>query len=299
MEKGAFDMVILNSIVQYFPDVDYLGQVLKGALRVLRPGGCLFLGDIRSHSLLETFHVAAELLRRTGSGKENLSQFEKSVQKNMAAETELTVAPEFFSSFARQTEGIEECRIFPKRGQFTNELNQFRYQVVLTTKKVATKTVASWQNWKQDNYSLEKLRLQLESESCEMIAFEHVPNARIADAVGALAIGEQLEWSGDEMVSSLESRQDQVEHRNEISLSQLEDLAGEFGWRFNVSWARHEKDGHWMWSFPVMKCPSNFDPKIPKADRLRRWPINPPGPAGRPYIQRSFRAFLATSFPNT
>ena len=32
----------------------------------------------------------------------------------MAAETELMVAPEFFSSFAKQTEGIEERRIFQK-----------------------------------------------------------------------------------------------------------------------------------------------------------------------------------------
>ena len=109
-----------------------------------------------------------------------------------------------------------------------------------------------------------------------MIALEDVPNARIADAVGSLAMGEQLEWSGNEMVSSLESRQAQVEHRKEISLSQLEDLAGEFGWRLNVSWARHEKDGALDVVFPVMKCPSNFDPKIPKVDRLRRWPINPP-----------------------
>ncbi len=297
MEKGAFDMVILNSIVQYFPDVDYLGQVLKGALRVLRPGGCLFLGDIRSHSLLETFHVAAELLRRNGSGEENLSQFEKSVRKNMAAETELMVAPEFFSSFARQTEGIEECRIFPKRGQFTNELNQFRYQVVLTTRKVDTRTVANWQNWKQDNYSLEKLRLQLESESCEMIALEDVPNARIADAVGSLAMGEQLEWSGNEMVSSLESRQDQVEHRNEISLSQLEDLAGEFGWRLNVSWARHEKDGALDVVFSRHEMPIEFRSKDSEGRPLTEM-ANQPSRSSRTSLHpEELSSFLSDELP--
>ena len=36
---GAFDVVVLNSVVQYFPDVDYLVRVLEGALRAVRPGG--------------------------------------------------------------------------------------------------------------------------------------------------------------------------------------------------------------------------------------------------------------------
>ena len=33
LEPGSFDLVVLNSVIQYFPDVDYLRRVLQGAVR--------------------------------------------------------------------------------------------------------------------------------------------------------------------------------------------------------------------------------------------------------------------------
>ena len=47
-----FDMVVLNSVAQYFPSMHYLLRVLDGALALLEPGGALFLGDVRSLPLL-------------------------------------------------------------------------------------------------------------------------------------------------------------------------------------------------------------------------------------------------------
>ncbi|MFL0578640.1 class I SAM-dependent methyltransferase [Dietzia sp. 179-F 9C3 NHS] len=41
------DLIILNSVVHYFPDRDYLGEVLANLLDLLAPGGVLFLGDLR------------------------------------------------------------------------------------------------------------------------------------------------------------------------------------------------------------------------------------------------------------
>src|SRR5206468_1811640 len=57
----AFDVVILNSVVQYFPSVDYLVRVLEGAAKVVRPGGSVFLGDLRSLRLLDAFHTSVQL----------------------------------------------------------------------------------------------------------------------------------------------------------------------------------------------------------------------------------------------
>ncbi|QGW24111.1 MULTISPECIES: bifunctional 2-polyprenyl-6-hydroxyphenol methylase/3-demethylubiquinol 3-O-methyltransferase UbiG [unclassified Dietzia] len=41
------DLILLNSVVHYFPDMDYLEVVLTGLLDLLAPGGVLFLGDLR------------------------------------------------------------------------------------------------------------------------------------------------------------------------------------------------------------------------------------------------------------
>ena len=59
--EGWFDLVVINSVVQYFPGVDYLLRVLDGATAALAPGGTLFVGDVRSLPLLEAFHASVEL----------------------------------------------------------------------------------------------------------------------------------------------------------------------------------------------------------------------------------------------
>ena len=61
LEPGSFDAVVLNSVVQYFPSADHLVKVLEGAAKVVRPGGAIFVGDVRSLPLLEAFDTSIEL----------------------------------------------------------------------------------------------------------------------------------------------------------------------------------------------------------------------------------------------
>ncbi|WP_442873231.1 class I SAM-dependent methyltransferase [Dolichospermum flos-aquae] len=46
--QGVFDTVVVNSVVQYFPSVDYLLQVLEGAMTAIASQGKIFVGDVRS-----------------------------------------------------------------------------------------------------------------------------------------------------------------------------------------------------------------------------------------------------------
>ena len=39
LEPGAFDAVVLNSVVQYFPNADYLLRVVDGGIGAVGPGG--------------------------------------------------------------------------------------------------------------------------------------------------------------------------------------------------------------------------------------------------------------------
>ncbi len=58
---GVFDTVVLNSVVQYFPNAGYLIDVIGTALRLLRPGGALFLGDVRNLALLREFATGVQI----------------------------------------------------------------------------------------------------------------------------------------------------------------------------------------------------------------------------------------------
>ncbi len=57
----GFDTVVVNSVLQYFPNIEYLLQVIEAAARVVRPGGRIFLGDVRNFRLLAAFHASVQL----------------------------------------------------------------------------------------------------------------------------------------------------------------------------------------------------------------------------------------------
>src|SRR5262249_31386237 len=50
LPRGYFDTIILNSVVQYFPNTGYLAVVIDNAMDLLAPGGALFIGDVRNHT---------------------------------------------------------------------------------------------------------------------------------------------------------------------------------------------------------------------------------------------------------
>src|SRR6202035_4376378 len=86
IEAGDYDVIVLNSVVQYFPGVDYLMQVVENAIQLVAPRGHIFLGDIRSLPLLEVFHTAVQLRQAVGSlSRKELRQL---VQTYVAQEKE-------------------------------------------------------------------------------------------------------------------------------------------------------------------------------------------------------------------
>ena len=95
---AEFDLVVVNSVAQYFPDVDYLLRVLEGAAAALRPGGRIFVGDVRSLPLAGAFHASVELAR----APEGLpaEQLRARVRRGMAEEQELLLDPALFEARA-------------------------------------------------------------------------------------------------------------------------------------------------------------------------------------------------------
>ena len=97
---GHFDCVILNSIVQYFPDVDYLMEVLAGAVRSLRPGGAIYVGDVRNLNLLPAYHAAVQLYQADDNLP--LAQLQAQIQQHLREEEELLIAPDFFHALPQR-----------------------------------------------------------------------------------------------------------------------------------------------------------------------------------------------------
>src|SRR6185295_18095967 len=99
LEELGFDVVVLNSVVQYFPDFQYLVTVLERAVAATRPGGVVVIGDVRNLALLAAFHFEMALF--LGGGDASASTL-RCAERLARAEHELVIDPEFFHSFAER-----------------------------------------------------------------------------------------------------------------------------------------------------------------------------------------------------
>src|SRR5207237_10368940 len=91
LDAEAFDVVILNSVVQYFPSIDYLLRVMEEAVKVVEPGGFIFVGDVRSLPLLEALHTSVQMHQAPPSLSK--TQLQQHVQTHMDEEEQLVIDP--------------------------------------------------------------------------------------------------------------------------------------------------------------------------------------------------------------
>ncbi|HJP93409.1 MAG TPA: amino acid adenylation domain-containing protein [Pyrinomonadaceae bacterium] len=186
IEESAFDVVILNSVVQYFPTIDYLLKVLEGAIKAVRPGGSIFIGDVRNLQLLEAFHASVQLHNAPSSLAVN--DLRQRVQKHVQDEKELVIDPNFFRQLPRRFPEITGVRVQVKRGQYLNELTRFRYDVILQTEVRGSEPRRLIEcDWQQESGGVETFRQFITNNSAaDILSIKNVPNARVAEAVTAI-----------------------------------------------------------------------------------------------------------------
>jgi amino acid adenylation domain-containing protein len=185
--NAKFDTVVINSVAQYFPSLDYFMEVVKGAVRAVEPEGSVFIGDLRSYSLLEMFHTSVQMFQATDS--DSRTQTWRRVEKKMGQESELVIAPEVFHALRRQLPQIAGIEIQLKRGQVHNELTRFRYDVVLRVSQSTQPAVpCPWLDWRKDGFSVGLVRETLAKTEPALLGLKGVPNARLHDDVAAKSL---------------------------------------------------------------------------------------------------------------
>ncbi|HEX2092823.1 MAG TPA: methyltransferase, partial [Longimicrobiaceae bacterium] len=181
---AGYDTVVLNSVAQYFPGVDYLLRVLEGAAAALRPGGRIFVGDVRSLPLLAAFHASVELAR----APEELpaERLRERVRRGMAEEQELVVEPSLFEALRTRLPRLGRVELQAKRGGYDNEVSRFRYDVVLhldVDPAAAGEPVV--RRWSGEDAA--GVRVLCE-ESAAGLLLRGVPDARVQEHVRALEL---------------------------------------------------------------------------------------------------------------
>jgi amino acid adenylation domain-containing protein len=192
--SGRFDTVVINSVVQYFPDPGYLREVIAGALRVVADGGAVFVGDVRALHLFQTFHADVELRREPGR---SVALARAHIRRAAAQDRELVLAPAFFEQLRREHPRISRVETQLRRGERDNEMTRYRYDVVLhagtPVPQRAPDTVLDWADGRTTLADVETL---VREQNPEALVVRGVPNARLADIAAALAELDQAD-AGD------------------------------------------------------------------------------------------------------
>jgi len=124
----SFDAVVLNSVVQYFPGIEYLHTVLERAANLVAPGGHIFVGDVRNLELLPAFHREVQAAKAAPGATE--ASLERKIFLSIAQDRELVIDPGYFHGISDTIPQIGAADVLLKQGS-SYELTRYRYDVVL------------------------------------------------------------------------------------------------------------------------------------------------------------------------
>ncbi|GAA4800941.1 hypothetical protein GCM10023200_42210 [Actinomycetospora chlora] len=180
---GPFDTIVINSVVQYFPDGEYLRRVLHDAAGLLAPGGSLLVGDVRHAGLLRTLRAGVEVAR-AAPGTDDAA-LRGAVDASVAWEPELLVDPGFFGAVAVELGLAADVEL--ERTPFHDEISRYRYHAVLhphvrDLPSDSTEDHAREVRW---TGSVEEVRAAL--AAWPAVRLVGVPNARLTPDLEALA----------------------------------------------------------------------------------------------------------------
>jgi amino acid adenylation domain-containing protein len=231
-----FDTIIINSVAQYFPSIEYLQQVIAGALQVLKPGGSLFIGDNRSLPLLNYFHSSLAFFQAADNiDREN---FQIQVNRLAEAESELVIDPNFFVNLTQAFPNLAAVEVHLKAENNHNELTKYRYDVILHKSGAEQHNIveAVWQDWETANLQLNDLRAKIIEAGA--IGWRGIPNARlIKDA----AIWQWLQGNNSNInsntIGELREFINQLDLHSAIDPADLYTLAQEIGCEVTISYS--------------------------------------------------------------
>ncbi|NEP51731.1 MAG: AMP-binding protein, partial [Moorea sp. SIO3C2] len=227
----SFDVVLLNSVIQYFPNVEYLLEAISEAIRIVKPGGIIILGDVRSLPLMKAFHSSVQLYQATPSLSRQ--QLLEKIDRQMEQERELLVSPELFVALKEKHPEITHVQMRLQRGTEHNELNKYRYSVLLHIEaqpgKVITPTVESGAA-----LSVQQIETYLRDKGPESICFSGLVNSRVANDVELVELLSQTESK-----QNVQQLRQKLEEKlvNGIDPERLHQLSSELGYSLELCWS--------------------------------------------------------------
>lgn len=237
LEPRSFDAVVINSVVQYFPHAAYLAQVLENAVSLVRDGGHVFIGDVRSLPLHPAFAASVELFQAPDDLP--IAELRDRVHRRLVHAPELVLSPAWFLSLGRRLPRVAHVGIALRRGRADNEMTRYRYNAILRVGPASQPAgPIPFEPASADPIAQVQSRLH---QGREAFGLSAIPNARIENDLRALHL---LRTAGPaRTAASLRGEIEQLPRRA-VHPQDFYDLEGAHpGLQVHLSWTAARTDG--------------------------------------------------------
>jgi amino acid adenylation domain-containing protein len=123
LPEDHFDLILMASVIQFFPGFIYLEDVIKKALALLKQGGVILLADVMDLNRKSDFWQSLVRFKNDNWNRPLL-------KTKTDLENELYVGKEYFIQLEARLPSIEWTRIIERQDRFRNELD-YRYDVLI------------------------------------------------------------------------------------------------------------------------------------------------------------------------
>ncbi|WP_329222041.1 methyltransferase domain-containing protein [Streptomyces sp. NBC_01485] len=192
LPTSHYDVVVCNSVVQYFPNAGYLADMVTAALGMARPGGAVFIGDVRNLRTLPAFRTAVLAPELPADPV----QARAAVELSTYTERELAVDPDLFAAVLDSFPGGGTLDLRIKRAVHHNELSRHRYDAVLHRAPLTGEPAVGADTvelaWGDHVADLSALETALAAEPGRPVRVTGVPNVRLRHETEAARLLEAL-----------------------------------------------------------------------------------------------------------
>lgn len=244
-------LVIMNSVIQYFPSHDYLFNIIQ-CLVNLGSVETIFLGDVRSYALQKEFLASRTL--HIAKEDASLEEFGRILRNLEKVEPELLLDPGFFTSLPGRLSGVSHVEILPKRMKAINELSSYRYAAVLhinprhqqaQTQQVQEISQDNWIDYTSkslDRHSASDLLS--DSSAAATVAISNIPYSNTMYEREIVSAVEKESGGTGSSRNWLSALRQNSQRCPSLSASDLAELAQQAGYKVEISWARqHSQRG--------------------------------------------------------
>jgi len=251
--ENSFSTVIVNSVAQHFPSQAYLNRVIENAIRVVRPGGHVFIGDQRNLLLLEAYAASVEAFQATP--EVSVQELRNRIDRRIQQEQQLVLSPSYFLLLKQRFPEISRIEIHPRRGTRDNEMTRFRFDAILWVKTESPPPAGiPFFDPPGEGWSLNDMRSRLAEQKSDAVGFARIRNPRVD---GDLRLLVRLASADpQQLLAAMREELARSEARG-IHPEEIVRLAAETGYNVAISWTACYPDGSYDAAFIRQDSPKS------------------------------------------